>query len=382
MACYAIGTEVLDHTGKSVRVQDLQEGDLLMGSDGSARLISEIREVECELFKLSPTKGEPTVVGEDHTLYLTYSPRKGVGVVKSFVVAKWFDSDELRVRTKFFSFDNASKEIANTSAHAFLKDIVEDRTVHLEVTELTTLSKTMRGHLKLSRTGLAFSRQAPPPFNPYIVGYWLGDGSAAGTEITSQDATVLKYVAETIRDYNLMLVYKGQYSYNIRSIKPGTGSNALRNTLRTLNMLKNKHIPDIYKFGSRDTRLGLLAGLIDSDGHLIAGVCEIIQKSLRLASDITFVGRSLGFACYMKPCTKGCTYKGEYRSGTYYRIFISGHLNEVPVLCRRKQAAVRKQIKDVLVTGLTTSPMGVGKAVAISFLDATDHVLSDFTIHG
>ena len=35
--------------------------------------------------------------------------------------------------------------------------------MHLEVTELTTLSKTMKGHLKLSRTGLAFSRTGGAP---------------------------------------------------------------------------------------------------------------------------------------------------------------------------------------------------------------------------
>ena len=61
----------------------ISKKEIFLWKRWSARPISEIREVECELFKLSPVKGELTIVGEGHTLYLTYSPRKGVGVVKA-----------------------------------------------------------------------------------------------------------------------------------------------------------------------------------------------------------------------------------------------------------------------------------------------------------
>ena len=42
----------------------------------------------------------------------------------------------------------------------------------------------------------------------------------------------------------------------------------LSSKLRDLNLIQNKHIPDVYMKGSRQQRLQLLAGILDSDGHL------------------------------------------------------------------------------------------------------------------
>ena len=70
------------------------------------------------------------------------------------------------------------------------------------------------------------------------------------------------------------------------------------------NFLCNKHIPNIYKCNSRDIRLQVLAGLIDSDGSTVRGGCDIIQKNEILLDDIIYLARSLGFACYKKKCKK------------------------------------------------------------------------------
>ncbi|UWF82784.1 MAG: Homing endonuclease [Bacteriophage sp.] len=52
---------------------------------------------------------------------------------------------------------------------------------------------------------------------------------------------------------------------HLSSGKPGK-ANWLLNELRNLKVLNNKHIPDDYIFDSRENRLKLLAGLIDTDG--------------------------------------------------------------------------------------------------------------------
>ena len=83
-----------------------------------------------------------------------------------------------------------------------------------------------------------------------------------------------------------------------------------------------------------------MAGLIDSDGYYckINNSLEIIQKNKKLAEDILFLVRSLGFRGTMKECTKSCMYKGEKKSGQYHRIIISGSgREEIPTLLERKR---------------------------------------------
>ncbi|MBQ5473803.1 MAG: hypothetical protein IIT65_03700, partial [Lachnospiraceae bacterium] len=59
-----------------------------------------------------------------------------------------------------------------------------------------------------------------------------------------------------------------------------------------------KFIPEEYKFNSRDVRINILRGLMDSDGFVDSNGIPIIGvSSKRLADDIEFIARSLGYNC-------------------------------------------------------------------------------------
>jgi hypothetical protein len=145
-------------------------------------------------------------------------------------------------------------------------------------------------------------------------------------------------------------------------------------------LINNKHIPDSYKYNSRENRLQLLAGLIDSDGYMGSNVYEITQKRKNLSDDIMYLCRSLGYACYQKECIKSCTYKGKRVEGTYYKLSISGDLSEVPVKINRKKATKRKQIKDVLVTGFKVQYSKKDNYYGITIDGNQRFLLGDFTV--
>ena len=126
--------------------------------------------------------------------------------------------------------------------------------------------------------------------------------------------------------------------------KPGKskkGTNTFMNFLRDYNLIRNKHIPLVYKCNSRENRLKLLAGFLDADGHLEDGSCfEVSQcnKHELLLDDIMFLSRSLGFSTYKKSRTTSWTHKGVKKFGTALRTHISGNgLHEIPTLCPRKK---------------------------------------------
>lgn len=105
-----------------------------------------------------------------------------------------------------------------------------------------------------------------------------------------------------------------------------------------LGVANNKHIPSIYFKSSRKQRLELLAGLIDTDGHLAENVSyEITQVRERLCDDIKELCNSLGF--YTKKTVK--IIKGK----PYYRLYIHGRIERVPVKLKHKQRDMSQNIQ-------------------------------------
>lgn len=382
VSCYGPDTWLLLHDGAKKQVRDLQIGDMLMGNDGTPRRVVSTTSKEDEMFEISPVKGDPIVVGQTHVLSMHYSPNKYISdeVWRARFVVVWFDNNTLKTPTRAFSYKHSSKDEAKMLAERLFESIVETKIVTISLERYMRLSKTMQKYLKVYRGGITFPANEIP-FDAYIIGYWLGDGTSSNSGITTQESTVLKYIATTISSHDLMLSFIANYAYNIRAINRKI-PNVFLKTLADLNMINNKHIPAAYKFGSEATRLALLAGLIDSDGYHGTGCYDIIQKSRKLAEDIEFLCRSLGFACYSKVCRKGCLYKGAYREGEYIRMSISGDLSRVPILCPRKKASARKQIKDVLVSGITVKALGRSPCINLTLADSNDHLDSNFTRHG
>ena len=108
-----------------------------------------------------------------------------------------------------------------------------------------------------------------------------------------------------LKKYDLNLNYISKYDYGISTIKRGQ-KNVFLDTLKKYNLINNKHIPNDFKINDRETRLQILAGLLDTDGSYSdkdKGF-EIIQKSKQLSDDILYIVRSLGFAAYQKECIK------------------------------------------------------------------------------
>lgn len=188
--------------------------------------------------------------------------------------------------------------------------------------------------------------------NPYILGLWLGDGHSTTTTITSIDNIIIQKWYEYCNKLQLFMTVNGKIprktnildgekdfiaSYYIsgKHVK----QNTFRKSLITYDLLNNKHIPKDYLYNDINTRLNLLAGIIDTDGSLDKNKYEIIQKNQKLSENIVELCKSLGFITQMVICNKSCIYKNEKKTNVYYRISIS--LNNtslsIPVLLERKK---------------------------------------------
>lgn len=347
--CLGFDTPVMLSSGEIKPVQDIRVGDRLMGPDGSPRIVTSLARGKEELFRVVPIKGQPYVVNASHILSLRKSTEKA-------------------------SFHLADGQYASVGRGIY----------NIDVRSFLATKRTARKDLKTWRAPLIqqFEREdACLEVPPYILGVWLGDGRADHPTISKPPCNLVSEWIAYAASMGLGCTldkYEGKCnSYRITGGQRGGMSNPVLDAFRSIDVLGNKHIPEKYKCGSVEVRQELLAGLIDSDGHISHGGCDWISSSEQMAQDVAFIARSLGHAAYVSPCQKGIKATGFV--GNYFRVSISGDISGLPM--RDKKAPIRKQRKDVLVSQITLESMGEGDYYGFT-IEGPDHLflLGDFTV--
>jgi hypothetical protein len=150
------------------------------------------------------------------------------------------------------------------------------------------------------------------PIHPYVLGLWLGDGSAWLNHLSvhEDDTDIVEHLRACGVDAVFRLPHwrKGKCANVV--IDPtfktlddqghpvaSCGASIFSVRLRQLDLLDNKHIPAAYLRGSREQRLELVRGLMDSGGSIGADGkrCEFGNTSKRLVDGMLELLRSLGY---------------------------------------------------------------------------------------
>lgn len=347
--CLGKGTPVLMYDGKIKNVEDIKQGDQLMGPDSKPRLVvSTCRGTE-PLYRVSPKRGgDPFIVNESHIL--------------SFK------------RTRLYS--NPDRPYHRLTGHVF----------NVSVREYLAKSKYWKHIHKAWRSPVDFEpHREPLRLDAYFMGLWLGDGDSDKPRITTGSSEVIIWLTSYAKNIGVKAVTKPNSERSIRLLfleknqTSGFGSNRVVNALRAYNVLRNKHVPHRYKTGTREERYNLLAGILDSDGYWSGKGYDLTLKNEQLLDDVIFVARSLGFSAFKRRSSKKCTNTGAV--GTYYQCHINGPVDQIPCRIESKKAPPRSQKKDPLLSGISVDPIGDGEYFGFE-LDGPDRLflLGDFTV--
>ena len=332
--CLKKDTPIIMYDGLVKNVQDVQVGDLLMGDDSKPRKVLSLARGKDKMYDVIPVKGDKYTVNQEHILCLKASGfPKWTHKSNTNYNIQWIEDNKFQSKT--FTYNSSNQQLMNQSAEDFFREILRNSQTNESIMEIS-----IKDYLKLStkKKNVLKGYKVPIEFlekdlqtDPYKIGYCLG----SKTKISSQDASILTMV----------------------------------------------HIPMIYKCNSRENRLKLLAGLLDSGGYLSNGGFKFSTKKETLINDVIFLARSLGFACYkqIKPTT--WTYKGVKKHGTAFRTHINGAgIEQIPTLISRKQATYRKQIKDSLVTGIKVKYVNEDDYYGFVIDGNRRFLLGDFTV--
>ena len=155
------------------------------------------------------------------------------------------------------------------------------------------------------------------PIDPWLIGLWLGDGNSRNAHIICSPDDEPHYEGKIrVPGENWRVLNPASPVFTC-SLAKGTNPRLLTR-LRELRVVNNKHIPAQYLRTSREQRLALLQGLIDSDGHVYPnGRAEFTSKSMRLAEGVRELALSLG----MKATIRESAEIGmERRVSRHYRV--------------------------------------------------------------
>lgn len=204
----------------------------------------------------------------------------------------WNDRDCFNVRT------NDGESIVASAEHEWVARL--DKRWGEKVHETRVLAQSRRKRAQVTNpAGLNIPEREDLPLHPYVLGYWLGDGSSGQAAITTADIEVVEHIRDlgyTCRPFN-----NRKYAWTLVPEGWVARSNNPSRVKRALNDLglgagNAKFLPDMYLRASAKQRLELLQGLVDSDGyvHPTTGVVEFCSTNADLAEGVRDLVFSLG----------------------------------------------------------------------------------------
>jgi superfamily II DNA or RNA helicase len=165
------------------------------------------------------------------------------------------------------------------------------------------------------------------PLEPYFLGCLLGDGgfsSRSSVLLTSADEGLIEE-CRRLAPTGTEIVEVRRYGYRVRMAATSDPSIRARNAVRAVldeyglsgRTATKKFVPTDYLLADVSQRLGLLQGLMDTDGYVDArGHVEYCSSSEQLMNDVMFIVRSLGGTARLRyRASPKYRHKGELRTG-------------------------------------------------------------------
>ncbi|KAL4819238.1 NUC071 domain-containing protein [Aspergillus spinulosporus] len=192
-ACLAKGTQLLRYDGTKVNVEDVKEGDLLLGPDGGPRRAFNIVSGKDRLYRIKiDGDKEDLVVTANHILVLHRA--------KTMNTSVYFGRSEEQQGGPGEQLD-----IPEVSA-AERYDTVE-----MTAAEFAALDPQERSWYRAIRCPGFELPEQDVPVNPYFLGLWLGDGGRNESAIHSNDEEAIReFLVNHAAELDMHLVYRGQ----------------------------------------------------------------------------------------------------------------------------------------------------------------------------
>lgn len=358
---------VFDSEGKACRIlkiiPKIQQGYVCY-SENSTFFIGKTHDFKVEnyshIYKTKSIKRSNTREERARQLYLRWQEFKKYEFLSLNEVAALFNKSTRTIR-EIIKNINPKQDLKNINMIIFVDKYIEyqekirlNRVKNGKTSKknLTKISDFLKIDLKAKTLWkFAFPKQNCFEYNldtnifidPYVLGYWLGDGFSRNNVICGEKHDLLE-LKEYLKKNNIAFKdVSAKTELTVGRIR--LLNNMTLNTLRSLNLICNKHIPKNYLTATKAIRLKLLAGLIDSDGCVDKnGNIEITVSNKKLALDIYRLIYGLGiYITKVRYKMTSYTKEGKKLLGNgAYRLYFTD--TNIPLnLSRKKDRLLQKK---------------------------------------
>lgn len=206
-----------------------------------------------------------------------------------------------------------------------------------------------------------FGKESDLPLDPWFLGVLLGDGNFTQStpRITSADDCIIDRIESLLPNGHKMQKC-GKYDFRI------SGSVGVKNfltaALRRLGLWgcysHEKRIPYEYMMASREQRVELLRGLIDSDGWVESfGAIRFCVSSIDFAEDVRKLAMSIGCICSISE-----------KKTSHRTTYVLNIRHSKPTgLCwlERKRERIRARRCELSLTIRSVKPVGIEESTCI-----------------
>lgn len=390
--CLGKNTPVLLWNGDVKMSQNVSTGDILIGDDGTPRIVLNTVYGYSQLYSVNQGEGDDYIVNENHILSL-HVDHKSIFLDKknNCWTVQWVDIESMQLKENYF-FNNIAQEdgsqlySSEEKAITWLNSIPEIDTIDISVKEYLKIPRNVQKRLYGFRIRKEISwEKRNTCLDPYILGFWLGDSNKDGTGFSSMDQKVINKWFEWASENKAEIIHTEQYNYSIQS-----KTNPLLDAIINYSLYNNKHIPSQYIINDVDTRLNLLAGFTDSfdnSGFVTndGGDIIILQQvsNIHIINAFVYICRSLGLITHVHK-------DNERKTGRILRI--SGNVGIIPVISHQVRDKIKCASKEGVRkdegrkgfnqsrTRISVHPFGYGEYYGWEVNGNNRFLLGDFTV--
>jgi predicted phage terminase large subunit-like protein len=338
--------------------------------------------IEGEHHRIMAEKFEAIERGEKRFVIINVPPRHGKALEINTPIPTpdgWKKIIDLRVGDRVFSSDGSvcnvvaksgvwknrpAYKVVSDDGHSVVADANHEWVVRLcrkhkklktyDTEFLANRSSPRRPMLPIH--GSIETRQANLLIDPYVLGYWLGDGCSHHATITCSDEDS-SFVREEFHSRG--------YETSDRKTRFTFGVAGILTKLKSLNLLGNKHIPESYMRASHSQRLDLVRGLVDSDGYVSpAGQVEFCSTNEEIAHSFRELVNSLGVKASI--VIGKATLNGRYVSDKWRVMF---YMHDCALLPRKRDKCIAPSRRDRYLSFEKVAP----RATVCIEVDSPDH---------
>jgi hypothetical protein len=431
LQCWAAGTKLMLIDGTTKSVENIVEGDLLMGDDSTPRKVqpASLTRGKAEMYRVtSVNQGRSTWECNGAHIFVVRMNSKpcvmryanGDYKIKRMELVPGSTSDSQIPRERIVrgqTFPTASE------AQLYINDILLPSWKPLEfectvddymklnpsikaqlmmfqpdVVHWPTSSDTLARHIEQAFGFAPTARQVSE--TAWVLGMWVSDGNAGGSRITqigrdihnsSHDHTPIRAALLSWSDLmneNVSVHEAARLTSSGNAIFTFNLGACFFKLLTSLKLLNNKHIPHSLLTSSIDIRQKLLAGLLDGDGYLDRDgkKYELPAKHRALLEDAVHLARGLGLSTG-KLSERVVTESGSGKQFLSHRIHISGvNMVELPIVLPYKRLSIgdveleRQPNKDQRCDGFNVEPIGPGEYFGFTVDGNHRFLMGDFVV--